>query len=378
MALKAIIHIGPPKTGTTAIQLAMLASTKALREAGILYPKPRSHGKNHKILLQGLVAEEDMPRTMRQRFTPEVRQPQRQAFLDDIRSALARHPYRALLLSSEALFEAFPEGELERLRGELEALGVTSFDIVSYPRRPSEKYLSSIQQHIKASRKVIQPRFPPYRPVLERYVQVFGAENVHVRTFDRKSLADGNIVTDFYQHYLAPFGLKREDIVDPGPKNETMSAEAMDIVRQYRADFHAERENRFTRDTGKLRGALSAIEDRIGPSRPRLKPGIAELADYCNGDALWLRDQFGVVFAGYDYDRVERGEFCQFDRSTGRFKLPDLVVIDRDRQREMIAQLAKTSWASGGMGGTPRFLRWLIRGKRRVWIDKLAERLVAN
>ena len=35
--MKIILHIGPPKTGTTAIQGALMQNRKALLEAGALY-----------------------------------------------------------------------------------------------------------------------------------------------------------------------------------------------------------------------------------------------------------------------------------------------------------------------------------------------------
>ena len=60
-----IVHIGPYKTGSTAIQKVLAASRRSLESAAILYPtsrktKPLEAHRNRVVLISGL----DMPEAM--------------------------------------------------------------------------------------------------------------------------------------------------------------------------------------------------------------------------------------------------------------------------------------------------------------------------
>ena len=231
--------------------------------------------------------------------------------------------------------------------------------LASWPTCASrpQHYLSSLQQRLKASAIVRQPRPLVYRKVLESYGACFGPDAVSARLFHRDHLEQGDIVADFCKHYLAEFEIDPAEL-RPGDKtNETLSAESMDILARYRQAFHAERNGVSTRDTVKLCAALAEADSRHGAARPRLRPGVAETIDYASHDCLWVRDRFGVVFPDLDYDRLAATAPAAAPDPERTFALEELVVIDRELQAQILDSLAQSPWADDAA--------------RKAWLDGL-------
>jgi hypothetical protein len=131
-----LLHIGPHKTGTTAIQGALAAARPQLRDAGILYPGPRpEHNKQAAAAIQRVLGWErrTVDRTSWLRLVERVR----------------AHPGRAVI-SSEVFCEATADAAHE-LMGELDPARVT----VLLTLRPLEKLLpSNWQQYIKSGYRI--------------------------------------------------------------------------------------------------------------------------------------------------------------------------------------------------------------------------------
>jgi hypothetical protein len=225
--------------------------------------------------------------------------------------------------------------------------------VVVYLRPPAEHYVSRLQQQLKASHRVVQPKSPGYRDVLAQYAKIFGRTRLSANPFDRALLADGDIVADFVARYLAPFGLSRADLETPPRTNETISAESMDVSRRYRLAFHPDDADRFTTDSSTLVAALARADAAVGAPRPQLRPGIADLLDH-RSELPWLRHHHGIVFPNVDYADLKDGQ--RPDRLERELALEEIVEIDRDRQRAILAELRASDWASGS---------------RRAWIDGL-------
>ena len=82
----------------------------------------------------------------------------------------------------------------------------------------------------------------------------------------------------------------------------------------------------------KLRRRLFAVEAELDLTRPKLSPEIADQIDYSSDEVVRLRDEYGLEFSGYDYARIERGDFAQAPTKTASFD--DLVATDPDRRSE--------------------------------------------
>jgi hypothetical protein len=371
--MKTIVHIGMPKTGSTALQNSLAASSAYLAQRGLLYPEnpPGVRGKDHRLLAAQFLTFRALPRHLRgdagdDQATIDARL---EAFLAHLRRQIAAERPQGLILSYEGLFRVLPEARHETLRAAYRELG-DDLRFVAYLRKPSEHYLSSLQQGIKASTTLKPPQPKQFRKILESYAACFGDDAVSARLFDRAHLANGDIAADFCAHALGAFAVDPAQLQAGERTNETLSAESMDLIWRYRRAFHAERDDVFTQDTNQLRRALARADHAHGAARPRLQPGFAEAIDYAAHDAPWLRDRFGVVFPGLDYDRfaapAPTGDpaadlAAAVAAASGPAAAIDaLVVVDREMQARILADLARSPWAADAA--------------RRKWLSGLARR----
>lgn len=371
--MKIIVHIGMPKTGSTALQDCLQASRAQLAECGLLYPRnPRGcRFNNHRLLAAQVLAFKNLPRHMTRRtgYTPANIDAKVREFLATLHRQIAIERPDGLILSAESLFRRLPPARYRDLRRTYRALG-TERQFVAYLRKPSEQYLSLLQQDLRAAAGVRRPDPPEYRKVLKSYMACFGRAAVAARLFDRAHLERGDIVADFCTHALAGFGLDPAKLNTAGRPNQTLSAESMDILARYWGDFPAgpaDADARAREATG-LRHALIAAERRHGAPRPRLQPGIAERIDYASRDLVWVRDRFGVVFPGLDYDRLAAAPAADPAPSPASdWRLEDLVCIDRDLQAVILETLARSSWSAPGSGFVSAF-------DRKAWAGSLRRR----
>lgn len=181
--MKLYLHIGYPKTGTTAIQEFLSLNRGSLRQDGILYP------------LTGIVkfAHHDLPWVFRQdkRATPGLN-------LDGISQHLAAEVVDAedaefAIISSEGFVFMLQPEEVRNWLGVM-------FDeiiIMVWLRQPLRWIQSDYNQGVKGWRqlsctydehicRVLKQRNSPmnYYYMLSRWADVFGWENLQVRSFD--------------------------------------------------------------------------------------------------------------------------------------------------------------------------------------------------
>jgi hypothetical protein len=344
--MRVLLHIGMPKTGSTALQDCLLGSHDQLLSRGVLYPKNAGDVEfnNHKLLVHPLLPFERHQRHLRLDWTPDELAARHASFLATVAAQVAAARPDCLVLSSETLFRKYPPGAEGLLKAELAVIGAEGpVTVAAYLRRPSERYLSGLQQRLKASWQVNQPLPPTYRRTLEQYGGFFGADAIRPRVFAPGLLAGADIVTDFCAAYLPEFGLVREALADVGRVNEASGGEAMEIQRRYRWDFHRMDDDHKTLDSELLDLALAEAEAALGAQRPRLRPGIADVVDYATDEPLWLRDTYGLEFPGYDCARLERdGARPGPERE---YRLHELVEIDAGMMAALLAHLAGSAWA---------------------------------
>lgn len=368
--MRILLHIGMAKAGSSALQDSLAGSQAALAARGLLYPR-RLGGTayaNHTLMLPAVF---DWRGSRSLQFSPEARGPSLEAasrgFLDALGAEIAARAPRALILSCEHLFRVLPDRGTERLPALLAGLGGAP-RVIAYLRRPSEHYLSSLQQHLKASHEVRVPRAPRYRSVIESYAAMFGEEALALQLYHRPGFVDGDIVADFAARHLAPYGVTRAELAAPARTNDTLSAESADVSRRFRLAFFRDRDNRMTQESKTLVAALRDADAATGAPRPRLRPGVAERVDYARADPLWLRDRHGVAFPGFDYRRLETG--AGIPPSDAPVALEDVVEIDRSRERAILAELRAAPWAAA-----PERRGGIDAPARRGWIDALLAEL---
>ena len=178
------VHIGVPKTGSTAIQRFLSDRQGELRNHGLLYPESSLRGFGHHdlaFLLDG--------------GYPGWAKPQERSLEDlvvDLRSEVSQCTGDVLLSSED--FYLFPQPE--RLKGMLDAAGLLKNrrpQIIVYVRRQDDVMISWYNQLVKAQgfagtfdESVASGRWMgDYDVQLSRWADVFGAEAMEVRRYER-------------------------------------------------------------------------------------------------------------------------------------------------------------------------------------------------
>jgi len=206
-------------------------------------------------------------------------------------------------------------------------------DVVVYVRRPSEHYLASVQQLLKASHKIPGPNPIEYRPAIEGYA-THVADRMHVVKYDPSNWADGDIVRQF----LATF-VPELDIGNVGPArrvNRSLSAEAMTVLAEYRSRIWPDGHNRFTSDTNRVVNALDACDIEVAGGRaPHLHDHVARMVDQASTDLLWLRDEHAITFDGIDYSDIRPAA----DRHRPVPGVDSICPVDVGRRDELMWQV---------------------------------------
>lgn len=197
-----VLHMGPDKTGSTAIQTFFKHNDQSIEKNGILYfYGQNSTGKGGKGGIKNLPVAfcETLERAKKffnadeQRWATNSKE-----YLKLLERKAETTTADTLLLSQEGL-NKLKETELESLCLFLQTLG-ENIHVVLYARAPDSYAISAMSQRVKSGRRAFPITRPPvrrYRNYLEKAIRVFGRENVEVRLFDREKFPSGDVVSDF-------------------------------------------------------------------------------------------------------------------------------------------------------------------------------------
>lgn len=201
-AKRVIIHLGPPKTGTTSIQDVFFRARDELANLGIRYanagliPKGQTFtvqrsGRIKRISGPGS-AHHLLPRTL----LGEVEELEANDVWDALGAEIAACPQHTVVVSSEA-FSRLGRGHVETVRSYLQPHTVTP---VAYVREPLARMLSDYTQRVKSGhchstfgeflreeRRMLQD----YDGYIAVWDAVFGPDSVALRSFDAAVAADG-------------------------------------------------------------------------------------------------------------------------------------------------------------------------------------------
>lgn len=319
-----IVHIGTPKTGTSALQSALTANRDLLAQNGVIYP-PGFPGKhNHKGLAAALrVGKKQLTRTMVKAYAdrPMRRETDYEDFFVTLRSQIEQSTPEAVVVSSEAFWGTRDDQRLAEFADRLRSLGGT-VHFVAYVRDPGDHYLSSVQQKLKASHIFLKIRERPWLERLERFSEI--GDKMTVCAFQRSTLAKGDITADFLTRFF-PQKTGLASLASPVTANETHSAEAMDIIQRHRLKAFPDQPDVSTRETKELRKRLTELDRLVGgEKRPRLHDHVREDILSRNYGLAEIRDRWGVHLDKVDYAKTATsmsppwepkrvGEICKID-----------------------------------------------------------------
>lgn len=183
--MKSIIHIGPPKTGTTSIQKMLAHEEERLRDAGVLYFDTYRAGPSHNGLAM------------------DLRRGEADAVADKLITEVRSGDYDTAILSSELFFSPWVSGKLSRALPRLLRRGAL---IVAYLRRHDLYFEAVYKQKLKTGQASVDPmeflggQKPGvylFATSLKRTQGAFPQSTLAVREYNRANLIDGNVVADF-------------------------------------------------------------------------------------------------------------------------------------------------------------------------------------
>ncbi|MEW9799427.1 hypothetical protein [Alteromonas sp. CYL-A6] len=214
MAINVYIHVGPPKTGTSAIQNWLQANNQVLLEHGIYYPAHAmdENGVSSGNLLALFDRDDDKNLTFNVSKATSV-----------LKDAQARGA-SALLLSSEFFFK--------RLTPVLDFF--PGARVIAYLRDPLEViesgYNQGVKRHYQTKKlKVAKAPRTPTLDLLAEQVRQFGADSFILRPYDFSLFHGGDLVSDF----LSVFSLAKLHESQSPIINSSYVFEAMEFKRWF-------------------------------------------------------------------------------------------------------------------------------------------------
>ena len=264
-----LIHIGPPKTGTTYIQGAFRASREFASAQGVHYAGPNCRRVTAVHAIMGI----------RNPKTGEIPSPSTwRALVDEINGAGDQR----VLLSNER----FSLAKSNMIRSIVEDVGPDRAHVVVSLRPLSRMLSSQWQQHIQSGTEISYEDFleqifsdpdsdrakslfwhaQRHDQLIARWAEIVGLQNMTVIALDER---DHDFVLRAFEQLL---GLRDGTLVAGDRTNRSMTMAEIEIVRSFNEQFFAEGLSRQLHVMVMHRGMTNYIKAREpGPDEPRIE-----------------------------------------------------------------------------------------------------------
>lgn len=332
--MKLLLHIGMAKTGTTALQTAFANQRALLLRHGVLYPETDFHSSNH-CFLDGFMRPPKLF-TRRTLYAFGGKDPDYISNLLEtnwvqIKRQINKHNPHTVILSGETMFRGFETGNSGAFKSRLLEL-TDEIQVVAHVRQPSRRYLSDVQERLKRSSSFPPPAAASFRKTLEICESLFGRKPI-VLAYERDLLLEGDITSDFLGRLLPELGPVIPQVSSPA-LNESLSAESMALLQDYREAIYPGADNLFVDDGAHLGPLLRQVETNHDfRQRPVLRAGIGHFIDHASVDLLWLEKNYGIRFGGIDYSAIKESP----DNPYRSFStVSDICVVDDARKLRIL------------------------------------------
>jgi hypothetical protein len=262
----ALLHIGTRKTGTTSIQNMLAVSREVI--APVRYPL--MNGDRDQNRLVNLYLPRDKWPVQWRDVRPETCREYRRFLSRELAAP------GDVIISAESLSSWFDLVAARKLREDLEGFGFRRFHVIIYFRDPAEYYLSNINQMLRTSDASApmgcHPRAFRYhmQRMTETWEQAFPGSLV-IRKFP--PTPQSNVSSDFSAIVYNHLGVELPRV--PERANATMSAEAMQIIQDYRLAFSPEGGGILTPDAAALVRFLQQTQAEVAQTKPVLQNHVA-------------------------------------------------------------------------------------------------------
>lgn len=242
MVRRAILQIGTEKTGTTTLQRFFAVNRASLARAGYVYP--RFCGEQNHTGLAAYALHPAKADAIREPFgvrTKEDVEPMRARMRAAARLELDAG-CDAIFCSEHCHSRLSSTNEVAMLRDFL-APFFDEIKVCVYLRRQDHVAVSLYSTRLKsgdASASILpesggREQYYNYDRFLALWEDAFGAQNMHVRLFDRAELAGGSVVSDFLNHW----GIVSDTFVDVPDINASLQPIAQEFMRRANVQFKA-------------------------------------------------------------------------------------------------------------------------------------------
>jgi hypothetical protein len=365
--MKLILHIGMPKTGSTALQEFFAGNRGALLKQGVLYPTVNVSRLNHNFLSLFLRQNDSAPRKFLSIYHGNTELMMRDAELNwqQIKNQINKYNPLVTILSGEQIFRGFQVGDVSAFKSRLQEL-TDDIEIVLYVRKPSAHYLSSVQQVLKASSRIPLPGALSLRKVIEA-IELNFKINPSVIEYDRSKFFKADISSDFINRVL-PELQSDLDYTSVHTYNESLSAESMAILQDYRAINHGNADNIVTRDSKRLLRVLQWVEKNYQLKKPPvLIEQVAQYIDCSSTELLYLANNYGVHFSGIDYESIAESQHNPYASFS---KVADICVVDEGLKNKIL-MLALNELAKPKVYLPSKLQEWIERKEGSFYIQSM-------
>jgi hypothetical protein len=299
---RTLLYVGPPKTGTTSIQLFVWKNRDSLMAQGFYVPKTGRRGIQH-LGLAAMMAQDALG--FRKKFLTRRANMDRERFLADLNQELRGAPVaHTLLFMSENLFGA----DLPEVRAYREVLVgfAPRLESLMYLRRQDRWMASRIFQKRKSgSRDSLEMRVGSSEQY-ENHVRRWYSESDKciIRRFDSEFLLNGSLIQDFCDAIGA--NTSQLDVTEVW-SNTALLQEQIELVDAFNMHIESLRRRRRIYLRTNL---LSLCSELLGGAKVEFPRGAAmEIFESCRGINAWLHETVDPagppLFFNTDFDRYK-------------------------------------------------------------------------